>query len=128
MAAIDRVGGGVVHHHQFAVAADLVADGGLDLQLAAGRQPEIDGVENAAGDPTILTYPRHGGEAHAGRAAHDLLEIVRTAAMRCTAATSAANGPTSLIPAPSTPRAATTCRWNEKRIQPFVESDEREIL
>ena len=57
---------------RLAAGADLVADGGLDLQLAAGLQAEIDLVAHLAGDPAVLGDPRHGGEAHAGGAAHDL--------------------------------------------------------
>ena len=54
------------------LAADLVADGGLDLQLAARLQAERDIVAHGAGDPAVLGHARHRGEAHAGDAAHDI--------------------------------------------------------
>ena len=56
----------------FAAVADLVADGGLDLQLAARLQPEFDLVAHRAGDPAILGDARDRGEAHAGGAADHL--------------------------------------------------------
>ena len=51
---------------------DLVADRGLDLQFAAGLEPEADVVEHAAGDPAVLGDAGDGRKAHAGRAADDV--------------------------------------------------------
>ena len=78
--------------------ADLVADGGLDLELAAGLQAEVDLVAHRAGDPAVLGDARDRGKAHAGGAADDVedgrnrvdaadrvdvvLEVVRHAAGR----------------------------------------------
>jgi hypothetical protein len=51
--------------------ADLVADRGLDLQLAAGLEAELNVVTDGAGDPPILGDPGYGGKAHPRNAAHD---------------------------------------------------------
>ncbi len=72
MAAEGLVRRDVVDDHRPAALPDLVADRGLDLELAAGLEPELDLVAHLAGDPAVLADPRHRGKAHAGRAAHDL--------------------------------------------------------
>src|SRR5690606_30623507 len=49
---------------------DLMADGGFDLKLTAGLEPERDVVEDAAGDPSAVGDARDSGESHPRRAAH----------------------------------------------------------
>ena len=62
--------GHVVDDHRLPARPYLVADGRLDLELAARLEAERDVVLDRAGDPAILGDPRHGGEAHARGAAH----------------------------------------------------------
>lgn len=70
--AENRVGLDVGNHDRFARVPDLVADGRLDLELAAGGEPEADLVAHAAGDPAVLGDPGDRGKAHGGGAAHHL--------------------------------------------------------
>ena len=62
----------MVDDHRFARLADLIADGGRDLELAARDEAEGDLVEDAADDPAVLGDAGDSGEAHAGDAAHDV--------------------------------------------------------
>ena len=71
MAAIGLVLSDMIDDHRLAMIADLVADRGFDLELAARLQAEGDLVAHRAGDPAVLGDPRDGGEAHAGGAADD---------------------------------------------------------
>jgi hypothetical protein len=64
--------GDVIDHDELPAAADLVADRGRDLQLAAWLQAELDIVAHGAGDPAVLGHARHSGETHPCRAAHDV--------------------------------------------------------
>ena len=65
MAGVDRVFGNVVDDNGLAVLADLVADRGLDFQLAAGLQAEGDVVANAARNPAVFRDTRNGCEPDA---------------------------------------------------------------
>ena len=69
VAAEHRVLRDIVYHHAGAAAADLVADGGLQQQLAARHQVKADIVPGGAADPAIVGDTRHRGKAHAGGAA-----------------------------------------------------------
>ena len=48
--------------------ADLVADGGFDLQLAAFPEAEVDAVADRAAHPLARRDARDGDKAHAGHA------------------------------------------------------------
>ena len=69
MAVKGAVLGDMIDHHQLAAGTDLVADGGLDLQFAAGLEAEGDIVLHRAAHPAIVGDPGDGGKAHAGGAA-----------------------------------------------------------
>ena len=64
--------GDVVDHHRVARLPHLVADRGLDLELAAGLQPERDLVVDGKAHPALRRDARDRREAHAGDAAHDV--------------------------------------------------------
>jgi hypothetical protein len=68
----NRIIGNAINHHGFMAGADLVADGGFDLQLAAWSQAEIDVVEHAADDPAIFGNASDRRKAHAGGTADDI--------------------------------------------------------
>jgi hypothetical protein len=72
MAAEHFIVGNVVDDDRLTALPDLVADRRLDLEFAPGLEPKLNFVEHRAGDPAILRHPGDRGEAHAGRAAHDL--------------------------------------------------------
>jgi hypothetical protein len=72
MAAKQRIRRHMVDHHGLAAGANLVADGGLDLQLAAGPQAELDVVPHRTADPSVFGNARHRRKAHPGRAADDV--------------------------------------------------------
>jgi hypothetical protein len=72
VAAIDKVPRDMIDDHRLAGNANLVADRGFDLELAARLQAEGDLVAHRAGDPAVLGDPGDGGKAHAGGAADDL--------------------------------------------------------
>jgi hypothetical protein len=72
MPAIDFILGHVIDDHRFAGLADLMTDGGLDLELAAGFEAEIDFVIDREADPAVRGDARYGGKAHPGDAAHDI--------------------------------------------------------
>ena len=67
-----RILGDVIDDDGLPARADLVADGGLDLELAARLEAERDVVADAAGNPAVLGDTRDRGEPHAGHAAHDI--------------------------------------------------------
>ena len=56
----------MVDDHELTALANLVAERGLDLKLAAGLQAEIDLVTHRARDPVILGNPGDRREPHAG--------------------------------------------------------------
>ena len=70
MLAEHLVLGDVVDHDRVARLAHLVADRGLDLEFAAGLQPERDLVVDRKADPALRRHARDRREAHAGDAAH----------------------------------------------------------
>ncbi len=72
MLAVERVLGDVIDRHRLAALAYLVADGGLDLELAAGLQAEPDFVVHRAADPPLFGDARDRGEPHAGDPADDI--------------------------------------------------------
>jgi hypothetical protein len=55
-----------------ATGADLIAESGLQRQLAAGFQSEIDLVADGAGGPGALRDPGHNRKTHAGSGTHHL--------------------------------------------------------
>ena len=63
--------GGVIDDDGVTLGADLVAKGGLDLQLAADADAESDLVANGAGGPFGFRHAGDGGEAHARDPATD---------------------------------------------------------
>lgn len=62
----------IVDDDRLPAFANLVADGGFDLEFAAGLEAKIDFVIDREADPSVLRYPGDGGESHAGDAAHDV--------------------------------------------------------
>ena len=72
MAGINGVFGHMVDDDRLAALPDFVANRALDLEFPARLQSEIDVVAHAAGDPAILGDPGDRGEAHPGRATHDV--------------------------------------------------------
>ncbi len=75
MVAIGLVLRGVAEHDRLAMAANLVAERGLEHQFAANAQAERDLVADGAGDPAIIGDASDGGEAHAGGPARDLEDL-----------------------------------------------------
>ena len=61
----------VVDNDSSAAIANFVADRRLNVELASRHEAEGNFVTNGAGNPTIPRDPRHGREAHPGRAADD---------------------------------------------------------
>jgi hypothetical protein len=51
---------------------DLMADGGLKLQLAPGPEAELNVIPHRTGDPAVLGHPGNGRKAHPGGAADNL--------------------------------------------------------
>ncbi len=72
MASVNGVLGHVVDDDRFAALPDLVAEGGLDLELAACFQSKVDVIAHAARDPSILGDARDRSETHARRATDDV--------------------------------------------------------
>ena len=62
--------GDVVDHHRIARLAHLMADRGVDLELAAGLEPERDLVVDGEANPALRRDARDRSEPHAGDAAH----------------------------------------------------------
>ncbi len=62
----------MINHHSLVGAANLVADGAAQLQLAAGFQTEIERVQDRTGRPGGFGYTRHGGETQPGGFGNDL--------------------------------------------------------
>ena len=70
--AVELVLCDVIDNDRLAALAHLVADGGLDRELAAGLQAERDLILYRAADPPLLRDSRDRGEPHAGNPAHDV--------------------------------------------------------
>ena len=68
----DRVLAGVVEGDRLPVLADLIADGGLQLQVSTGLEPEVERIVHRAGGPARFRHPGHRCEAHAGDLRHGL--------------------------------------------------------
>jgi len=64
--------GDIVDNDRLEALPDFMANRGVDLQFAAGRQTEVDLVQYATGNPTVLGDSGHGGESHAGYAAYNI--------------------------------------------------------
>ena len=60
----------MIYHYSFTALPDLVTDGGLDLQLVAWFETELDVVGELARDPTILGDSRNRDKAHVSDASH----------------------------------------------------------
>jgi hypothetical protein len=60
----------VVDDHDLAALPDFIADGGFNLQLAAGLQAERDMIQHIAGNPPVFGYPRNSRKTHPRAAAN----------------------------------------------------------
>src|SRR5579872_7253627 len=72
VSTIARVLRRMVEGDNLAILTYIAAQRGLNRQLAAGRQAEIQMIEDGAGDPAVFGYAGHGGKAHAGCAANNI--------------------------------------------------------
>ena len=72
LAAEARIGIHILDDDLLPALPNLIAEGGLDIQLAFRSQAKADIVTYRAGDPACFSHPRNGGEAHAGGAADDI--------------------------------------------------------
>ena len=63
--------GDVIDDDPLTACADLIADGGLEFELAAGFQAKLNVVVHTTGDPAIRRDASNRGEAHARRPAND---------------------------------------------------------
>ncbi|NKJ46762.1 hypothetical protein CIC12_08405 [Burkholderia sp. SG-MS1] len=59
MAAIDRIVVEIVDHDRRARGAQFEAQRGVQIELAAGGEPEVHFVSNRAGGPRLFRDPRH---------------------------------------------------------------------
>jgi hypothetical protein len=75
MIAEGSIGLHVVDDDEFAVFPDFVANGGLDLELTALLQAEVDVVTDGAADPAIRRDAGDRHEAHAGNAAYRIQNL-----------------------------------------------------
>jgi len=69
---VDRVFAGLVDHHGDMGTANLVANGGGQVQLASDAEAESQAVEYGAGGPGFVGHPRNGGKAQASHVADHL--------------------------------------------------------
>ncbi len=72
MAAVALILRDVVNGHDPAGLADLVADCGLNLELAARLETEFNFIADRARNPAILGHSCYCGEALAGHVAYHL--------------------------------------------------------
>ena len=61
----------VIDDNRSAAVTNFVADGGLNVEFPAWREPEGDLVANSTGNPTVFGNSRDGGESHPGCATDD---------------------------------------------------------
>jgi hypothetical protein len=72
MTAVGLILGHMINDDFCPCLPDLVTDGGLELQLTAGPEAELDAIAYGTGNPPILSHPGNGRKAHAGGTADDL--------------------------------------------------------